>query len=145
MWGLVPPKQSIPSDHWWPRSGTHRQFSVPFQSQLRGCGNRGAVNVAEDKIGPTLALMFHQEQVRRTLKYLLRGTLLAVLPWERRTNFLVLELLSSCCQHFQFRLPLAKCSFLFLRGRKSLLKASQTVSEGFMGSKQLWANNNLMS
>lgn len=119
------------------RSGTHCQFPVPFQSQLRGCGNRGAVNVAEDKIRPTLALMFHQEQVRRTLKYLLRGTLLAVLPWEQRTDFLVLTLLSSSCQHFQFHLPLAKCSFLFLskeaerafwRPHRQSQKASRTAN-----------------
>lgn len=71
--------------------------------------------MTEDKIGQPLTLSFHQEQVPKTLKYHLRGTFLTVLPWEQRTNFSVLELLPSHCQHFQFHLPLTKCSFLFLR------------------------------
>lgn len=71
--------------------------------------------MTEDKIGQPLTLSFHQKQVPKTLKYHLRGTFLTVLPWEQRTNFSVLELLPSHCQHFQFHLPLTKCSFLFLR------------------------------
>ena len=98
------------------------------------------------KLDPTLALVFQPEQVSRTLKYHFGGDRpCSSAVWRIRINVLVPEHLLSYCQHFQFHLPLAKCSFLFRRGRKRLLEASQTVSEGFMGSKQLLANYNLMS
>lgn len=65
------------------------------------------------------------------------------LPWysamlRTRTNFLALEPLPSQCQHVQFHLPLAKCSFLFLR---------KEAERGFwrphrQSQKASWAANN---
>lgn len=67
----------------------------------------------------------------RTLKYHLRGPSLLLCPVEKGTNFLIL-------QHFQCHLPLAKCSFLFLR--KEAVRAFWRPHR--QSQKASWAANN---
>ena len=93
---------------------------------------------AENKIGSSLGLGVLPRTSFQDLELSPHGgrSLLFCL-WGIRTIFWSRDPLPSHCPHFQFRVPLAKCSFLFLRkDAERAFWRPQTVSEGFLRSKQ---------
>ena len=90
-------------------------LSSPFQSHLRDCSHRGTVNGWRQNWSSPWPCYFTKNKYPKPWNTTSGGPSLLFCHGEQRTNFPILELLSSHCQHFQFHLPLTKCSFLFLR------------------------------
>ena len=90
-------------------------LSSPFQSHLRDCSHRGTVNGWRQNWNSPWPCYFTKSKYPKPWNTTSGGPSLLFCHGDQRTNFPILELLSSHCQHFQFHLPLTKCSFLFLR------------------------------
>lgn len=113
MWGLVPPKQSIPSDHWWPGQG--RTASSLFHSRA----NSGAVATEglwmwlKTKLDQPWPWCFTKSKYAGPWNTSLGGPSLLFCHGSKEQTFWSWSFFPPVANIFN--LPLAKCSFLFLR------------------------------